>query len=69
MTRSQRSSLWNGITMHLAAAFDGADNSNGLPSDRAHDRKSKRRGVTTRIGVRESGFIWTHNSSLRAVHI
>ena len=39
--------------MNLAAAFDGADNSNGLPSDRAHDRKSKRRGVTTPIGIRE----------------
>jgi hypothetical protein len=39
--------------MHLAAAFDGADNSKGLPSHRAHDRKSKRRGVTTPIGIRE----------------
>ena len=39
--------------MHLAAAFDGADNSNGLPSHRAHDRKSKRRGVATPNGIRE----------------
>ena len=41
------------MAMHLAAAFEGADNSNGLPSHRAHDRKSKRRGVATPIGIRE----------------
>lgn len=41
------------MAMHLAAAFVGADYANGLRSDRAHDRNSKRRGVATPIGIRE----------------
>jgi hypothetical protein len=41
------------MAMNLAAAFKGTNYANGLPSDRAHDRKSKRRGVATPIGIRE----------------
>jgi hypothetical protein len=39
--------------MNLAAASEETNYSNGLPSDRAHDRKSKRKGVATPIRIKE----------------
>ena len=52
------SSTCRGLKVHKrarirAASFEGTNYSNGLPSDRAHDRKSKRKDAATPIGIRE----------------
>jgi hypothetical protein len=52
------SSTCRGLKVHKrarngAASCEGTNYANGLPSDKAHDRKSKRRGVATPIRIRE----------------
>jgi hypothetical protein len=55
---SALSSTYRGLKVHKrarigAASFEGTNYSNGLPSDRAHDRKSQRKDAATPIRIKE----------------